>query len=72
VREEQDLISLVIVEKSALVDGKLTLIFDRKSFELRQWVVTDGQGLDTSVAIFNTSTGKQPDPQLFKIYRMRN
>lgn len=71
VREEQDLISLVIVEKSRLVDGTLTLIFDRKSYELRQWVVTDGQGLNTSVAIFNTATGKRPDPQLFKIYRMR-
>jgi outer membrane lipoprotein-sorting protein len=71
VREENDLISLVIVEKSKLIDGKLTLIFDRKSYELRQWVVTDGQGLDTSVAIFNTATGKQPDPQLFKIYRMK-
>jgi outer membrane lipoprotein-sorting protein len=71
VREENDLISLIIVEKSKLIDGKLTLIFDRKSYELRQWVVTDGQGLNTSVAIFNTATGKKPDPQLFKIYRMR-
>ncbi len=71
VREEDDLISLVIVEKSALVDGKLTLIFDRRSYELRQWVVTDGQGLDTSVAIFNIATGKKPDAKLFKIFRMR-
>ena len=68
VREEQDLISVVIVEKSALVEGKLTLIFDRKTYELRQWIVTDAQGLNTSVAIFNTSTGKRPDPALFKIY----
>jgi outer membrane lipoprotein-sorting protein len=69
VREEEDLISLIIVEKSKLVDGKLTLIFDRRTFELRQWVVTDAQGFNTSVAIFNTSTGKQPDPALFRIYR---
>ena len=39
--------------RSALVDGKLTLIFDRKTYELRQWIVTDAQGLNTSVAIFN-------------------
>ena len=67
VREEPDLIALVIVEKSAFVDGKLTLIFDRKTFELRQWIVTDAQGLNTSVAIYNVATGKQPDPGLFKI-----
>ena len=67
VREEPDLIAIVIVEKTAFVDGKLTLIFDRKTFELRQWIVTDAQGLNTSVAIYNVATGKQPDPGLFKI-----
>jgi outer membrane lipoprotein-sorting protein len=68
VREERDLISVLIEEKSALVEGKLTLIFDRQSYELRQWIVTDAQGLNTSVAIFNTVTGKKPDPALFRIY----
>jgi outer membrane lipoprotein-sorting protein len=68
VNEDSDLISLLIEERSALVEGKLTLIFDRKSYELRQWIVTDAQGLNTSVAIFNTVTGKKPDPALFKIY----
>jgi len=67
VHEDRDLISLVIVEKSSLVEGKLTLIFDRKTYELRQWIVTDAQGLNTSVAIFNTATGKRPDPALFYI-----
>lgn len=68
IREEADLISVVIEEKSALIKGTLTLIFDRETFELRQWIVTDGQGLNTSVAIFNTVTGIRPDPNLFKIY----
>lgn len=68
VRQEADLVSVEIVEKSALVEGKLTLIFDRKTYELRQWIVTDAQGLNTSVAIFNTTTGKKPDPSMFKIY----
>ncbi len=62
VREEPDLISVLIVEKSALVEGKLALIFDRKTYELRQWIVTDAQGLNTSVAIYNVTTGKQPRP----------
>ena len=68
IHEESDLISVVIIEKSALVKGKLTLIFDNQTYELRQWVVTDAQGLNTSVAIFNTVTGIRPDPNLFKIY----
>jgi outer membrane lipoprotein-sorting protein len=67
VRMEPDLIAVVIVEKSKLVNGKLTLVFDRHSYELKQWIVTDAQGLNTSVAIYNISTGKTPDPGLFKI-----
>jgi outer membrane lipoprotein-sorting protein len=67
IREEPDLVAVVIVEKSAFVDGKLTLVFDRKTHDLKQWIVTDAQGLNTSVAIYNVSVGKQPDPGLFKI-----
>ena len=67
IQEEQDLIALVIVEKSALVEGKLTLIFDKKTYALRRWVVTDAQGLNTSVDIFNITTGKAQDPNLFRI-----
>lgn len=65
IREEPDLISLQIVEQEAIVQGSITLIFDRKTYELRQWVVTDAQGLNTSVAIYNTATGV---PQKNTIY----
>jgi outer membrane lipoprotein-sorting protein len=67
VKLDSALISLVIVEKTAFANGKLTMIFDRKSFGLRQWIVTDAQGLNTSVAIFNVTTGKGQDPGLFRI-----
>jgi outer membrane lipoprotein-sorting protein len=67
VRVEPDLIAIVIVEKSKLVNGKLTLVFDRHSYELKQWIVTDAQGLNTSVAVYNVTTGKNSDPELFKI-----
>lgn len=67
VREESDLIAVVIVEKSKLVSGKLTLVFDRSSYDLKQWIVTDAQGLNTSVAVYNVTTGKRSNPDLFKI-----
>lgn len=66
-REEPDAISLVLAEPT-FGDGKLTMIFDRNSYELKQWVITDAQGLDTSVAIYNVEMDKQLDPQMFKIY----
>lgn len=67
VRQERDLIAVVIVEKTAFADGKLTLVFDPKTYELKQWIVTDAQGLNTSVAIYNVTTGKPQDPKLFRI-----
>jgi outer membrane lipoprotein-sorting protein len=67
VREEADLIAVVIVEKSKLVGGKLTLVFDRASYDLKQWIVTDAQGLNTSVAVYNVTTGKRSSADLFKI-----
>lgn len=67
IKVEPDLISLTIMDPSAHVPGKLTLIFDRKTYELRQWVVTDAQGLNTSVAIYDTTVGKPQNPNLFRI-----
>ncbi|MBN8993852.1 MAG: outer-membrane lipoprotein carrier protein LolA [Rhizobiales bacterium] len=67
VRQERDLIAVVIVEKTAFTDGKLTLVFDPKTYELKQWIITDAQGLNTSVAIYNATTGKAVDPKLFRI-----
>ncbi|WP_421725645.1 outer-membrane lipoprotein carrier protein LolA [Bauldia sp.] len=67
VREENDLVALIIIEDSRLIQGKLTLIFNRNTYELRQWIVTDGRGLNTSVAVYNTTTGGRPDPGLFRI-----
>jgi outer membrane lipoprotein-sorting protein len=67
IREEPDLVSLTIVDRASKMPGKLTLIFDRKTYELRQWVVTDAQNLNTSVAIYDTATGKPQNPNLFRI-----
>lgn len=64
---EPDLVSLVLSEDASLRDGSLKLIFDNKTFELRQWVVTDAQGLDTSVAVYDVETGRPADPKNFKI-----
>ena len=67
-----DLVALVIGEEKAFDGGKLTLIFDNQTYELRQWIVTDAQGLETSVAVYNVETGMPADPGLFNIYINRD
>ncbi len=66
---EPDLISVVLEQSTVFGDGKLTMVFDRKSSELRQWTVTDAQGYDTSVAVYNVTPNQPADEKLFKIDR---
>jgi outer membrane lipoprotein-sorting protein len=61
-------ISVTIEEKNALVGtSRLMLMLGAKDNQLKQWTVTDPQGYDTTVAIYNIDTTKKPDPGLFKI-----
>jgi len=64
---EPDLIQVSILDDSRFGGGVLALIFDPQTLDLKQWTVTDQQGLDTSVAIFNVETGNKLDGKLFKI-----
>ena len=38
-----------------------------KDGQLKQWTVTDPQGHDTTVAVYNLDSSKKLDPGLFKI-----
>jgi outer membrane lipoprotein-sorting protein len=70
---DDQLVALVIEEKQALIGThRLKMVFGAKDFQLRQWTVTDPQGYDTTVAVYNLDTGKKLDPDLFKITYERN
>ena len=59
----------VVVEESLVMVGtnRLMIMFDAKNLQLKQWTVTDPQGLDTTVAVYNLDSTKKPDPNLFVI-----
>ncbi len=49
--------TVVIEEKQPLVGtNRLMMMFDAKDPQLKQWTVTDPQGYDTTVAIYNLDT----------------
>jgi len=61
-------VTVVVEEKQALIGtSKLMMMFGAKDFQLKQWIVTDPQGYDTTVALSNLDTAKKPDPDMFKI-----
>ena len=61
-------ISVTIEEKHALIGtSRLMLMIGAKDGQLKQWTVTDPQGYDTTVAVYNLDSSKKVDPGLFKI-----
>jgi len=64
---EPDLIRVVVIDDSKFGGGQLTLFFDAATNELRQWTVTDEQGLETTVAIYNVEVGNKLSQKIFRI-----
>jgi outer membrane lipoprotein-sorting protein len=61
-------ITVTIEEKQALIGtSRLMLMLGAKDGQLKQWTVTDPQGYDTTVAVYNLDAGKKVDPGMFKI-----
>jgi outer membrane lipoprotein-sorting protein len=64
-----DLFVTLVIEERQVIGGthRLMLMFGAKDFRLRQWTITDPQGYDTTVALYNLVSGKKLDPNLFTI-----
>ena len=61
-------VTVVVEERNTLVGtSRLMIMFDAKTMQLKQWTVTDPQGYDTTVAVYDLDASKKPDPSLFKI-----
>jgi outer membrane lipoprotein-sorting protein len=64
-----DLFISVTIEERQLLTGtsRLMLMVGAKDGLLKQWTVTDPQGYDTTVAVYNLDTSRKIDPGMFKI-----
>ena len=67
VKQEDDLTTIQLSDKSVFGNARLTMMFDPKTYELRQWTITDAQGKDTTVMIFNVQQGVKIPDEFFKI-----
>ncbi|PZQ14405.1 MAG: hypothetical protein DI565_13425 [Ancylobacter novellus] len=70
VYQEPDLVSVVLEERNAIGGrAQIQLLFSGKNYELKQWTVTDAQGMDTSVVLSDVTQQAKLDDNLFKIVR---
>lgn len=61
-------VTVVIEEKQAVIGtSRLMMMFGSKDLQLKQWTITDPQGFDTTVAVYNLDSNKKPNPALFQI-----
>ena len=67
VTEDPDLTTIILGNKSIFGDSTISLMFDPKSFELKQWTIRDAQGKDTSVMIYNVQTGVNFANNVFEV-----
>lgn len=72
VKEDPDATTIQLADKSVFGNSRITMMFDPKSYDLRQWTITDAQGKDTTVMIFNVRRDVKIDPDLFVIDYKRN
>ncbi len=73
VSSDDTFVNVTIEEKELMIGtSRLMMMFDAKDLTLKQWTVTDPQGFDTTVAVFNLDATKKPDPNLFVINYERN
>jgi outer membrane lipoprotein-sorting protein len=68
VQEVDDLIILAIADKNPDTAGSIRLFMTKKpALELKEWVTTDAQGLDTRVEISDINKAEELAVDLFKI-----
>ncbi|MFD1199036.1 outer membrane lipoprotein carrier protein LolA [Brucella gallinifaecis] len=67
VRQDPDMITLVVGDKTVFGNSKITMMFDPKTMDLKQWTITDAQGLDTTIMVFNLRSGVRFTDDMFKI-----
>ncbi len=62
---QADAARVTLVRTEDPQEGSLTLIFSDRPLTLRKWIVTDAQGVKTTVSLLKTRFGLPLNPELF-------
>lgn len=62
----ENIVVLTVEDKEARGGGQIRLFFDWPEIQLKEWIITDAQGLNTRIELAALETNKETDPNLFK------
>ena len=57
---------LSLVKTDDPLEGSITLVFRDRPLALKKWVVTDAQGIETTVSLVGVRSGLDLNPELFR------
>jgi outer membrane lipoprotein-sorting protein len=64
-------VTITVTKRADPSQGRITLVFTEKPFELRQWQVVDQQGQITTVTLYDQQSGMPLDEALFVFHDPR-
>ncbi len=67
VKQDPDLTTIVMGDRSVFGNSRITMMFDSKTQDLKQWTIRDAQGKDTSVMIYDVAKGGDIKNSAFSI-----
>jgi outer membrane lipoprotein-sorting protein len=64
-----DVFVTIVVEEQQIIAGtsRVMMMFNAQDLQLKQWTVTDPQGYDTTVAVYNLDNKLAADPNMLRI-----
>jgi outer membrane lipoprotein-sorting protein len=65
--QDTNVVTVSIDEDVAMTQGRLILYFSASDYKLQQWTITDGRGMETSVAVAKMEINKPNDQRLFAL-----
>jgi outer membrane lipoprotein-sorting protein len=67
IEEKEGRVYVALEDKKGMVAGHIILVYNKEGRSLEKWVVVDGKGRKTTVALQNVVVGVKADPKLFKV-----
>jgi outer membrane lipoprotein-sorting protein len=66
IEQGPDAVVLTVEDKKGDAAGRISLFFDKESMSLKQWIITDAQGLDTRIQVSDLEQNKRVSAELFE------
>jgi len=66
VKRGAEALRVTVTQTSDPRAGQVTFVFGEKPFVLNSWQVTDAQGAETRVSLYDAQSGISLDPSLFQ------